>query len=682
MVQEVYRLQPKQARSLAGAIALLLSTSMVGLAQLSPVDQLSSMSLEDLTNTHVTSVSKKDQKLSRVASAAYVLNREDIRRSGMTNIPDLLRIIPGVDVARVTSNTWAISVRGFNDRYSTKTLVLIDGRSVYTQEFSGVYWDQQSVPIEDIDRIEVIRGPGGTVWGANAVNGVINIITRSSRDTQGGLVSAGTGSQDSAQGLIQYGGKAGSKGTYRVFGKYFNTEKSVYADGQPASDGWHGTQGGFRSDWDLSSRDTLMVEGDLYSAREGQNITDVLSNDLFQTRTFNDPIRVDSANLMGKWNHTFANDSQTTLQVFQSHVQRFDQGSDNYDTTDADLEYRFKLGERHDLVSGVSYRSNRLDYQGIYGYRYDRPRLTSNLFSAFLQDEIKLTNAVALTVGSKIEHNSFTGVEFEPSMQVIWAPDDRKAVWFSAARAIQQPAWFYSNSQLDAAAFPLAGGGLGLFQEQGNHQEKAEQLLDYEIGYRAQFHKRLTLDVTGFRSDYRQVVTLETGTPVFVFDPPPPHLLIPAVWSNMASGRTYGAEVFANWQVTNRWRLSPGFSFLQMKISRDPTSNDANVEGTAGNSPKHQVQLRSTLNLRHGWEWDSSLYYVGALNTNLGGTTSHIDSYTRVDTRLGWRIGEFGEVSLVGQNLLSPRHAEFPDVYEVNSTQVQRSVFARLTWHF
>jgi iron complex outermembrane receptor protein len=652
-----------------------------------PQSDLTQLSLEDLMKVKVTSVSRKEQSLSKTGAAVYVISQDDIRRSGMTNIPDLLRLAPGVDVARITANTWAISIRGFNDRYSTNVLVLIDGRSIYNQEFSGVWWDQQSVPLEDIDRIEVIRGPGGTVWGANAVNGVINIITKTTEDTHGGIVSAATGSQDGARGFVRYGGtigsKGGNKGSYRVFGDYSNVEKSGLANGSYAADGSHASQGGFRTDLNLTDRDTLMVEGDVYRAEEGQTITTVLSNTSFETKTFNSPIQAETNNVQGRWNHTFANGSETSLQAFYTDLYRIDQAEDDQDIYDLDFQYHFKMGSRHDLVSGIGYRHTTLDYDGFYNYKYSLPELSSNLVSAFAQDEIKLSNAVALTVGSKFERNSFTGFEFEPSAELVWAPSERRAVWFSAARAIRQPSWIYSNSTFDAASFPLQGGGLGVFRITGTSHSRTEQMIDFEAGYRTQISKHFSVDLTAFRSQYHQIATVETGAPFFEFSPAPPHLIIPAVWANQASGRTYGLEMFGTWQVSKRWRLSPAYTFLQMRVRRDSSSNDTSVEGQVGNSPKHQVRLHSTLDLPHRLEWDSTVFYVSGLAPVFNGSVSPlIASYVRADTRLGWHLGEFTELSFDAQNLLSPRRFEFPNVYQLNSTPVQRSVVGKVTWRF
>jgi iron complex outermembrane receptor protein len=634
------------------------------------------MSLEDLMNVQVTSVSKKEQTLSRTGAAAYVITQEDIRRSGMTNLPDLLRLAPGVNVARVTANTWAVSIRGFNDRYSNKVLVLIDGRSVYTPGFSGVFWDQQSVPLEDIDRIEIIRGPGGTVWGANAVNGVINIITKRARDTQGGLVSLGTGSRDSARGLIRYGGKAGSKGFYRVFGQYFNVEKSVTAGGGPAADGWHGSQGGFRAEWDLSARDSLNVQGDLFETGEGQTLTTVLPHESFRTATFNDRVKVRSGNLLGRWTHTFAGGSETSVQAYYSRVRRLDQGRSDDSTADVDLQHRFAPSPRHDFVVGAAYRYSRLAFRATSSFGFYPSPLTASLYSTFVQDEMKLTPTLSLTMGSKFEHNAFTGFEFEPGAQLVWAPDTRRTLWFSAARAIRQPSWLESNSRIDAATFPLEGGGFGLFQILGKPGRRAERLMHFEAGYRTQIHKRLSLDGTVFRSYYHRLETLETETPFFTLDPPPPHLVLPAIWDNRARARNHGVEVFATWSVTGKWRISPGYSFLHMRIRRDPGSNDDAVESSVGHSPRRQAQLRSSLNLARHWEWDVAAYYVGQLRNG------PVPGYVRLDTRLGRRLGEFLEVSIAGQNLLAPRRLEFVNAYQLHPTQAQRSILGRVTWRF
>ena len=343
----------RAARALS-AWVLAAAISTTGHAQQPPPTDLTTVSLEDLMNVRVTSVSKKERDILKTPAAIYVLTQEDIRRSGATNIPDLLRLVPGVDVAQIDANSWAISIRGFNNRLANKVLVLIDGRTVYTPVTSGVYWDQLDVPLADIDRIEVIRGPGGTVWGANAVNGVINILTKNAGATEGGLVSAVSGSQSKAQGLAQYGANLGGEGAYRIFGNYSNNGNLTAPDGAAAADGWHMLHGGFRSDWKLSPHDTVTVQGDFIETGEGQTLSLLFANDLPFTRTFNDAVSSDAENILGRWNHTFANGSETSLQIYYDRYKRQDQGTvDTLNTLDFDFHHHLRLGSRNDIVWGI-----------------------------------------------------------------------------------------------------------------------------------------------------------------------------------------------------------------------------------------------------------------------------------------------------------------------------------------
>jgi len=647
------------------------------LAQTATPRDLTQLSLDDLMNVQVTSVSKKEQMLSKAGAAIFVINQEDIRRSGMTNIPDLLRLAPGVDVARLDANRWAISIRGFNNVFADKVLVLIEGRTVYLDSGSNVFWDQLDVPLEDIDHIEVIRGPGGTVWGANAVNGVINIITQNTKSTQGGLVTAGTGSEETG-GLAQYGGKIGSRGAYRVFGRYFNINSALAPSGQNAADGYHGEHGGFRSDWDLSPRDSLTVQGDVCGSEAGQTVTTVFSNALPLHGTLNDPITNATGNILGRWNRTWTNGSDTSLQVFYDFDHRAAQGQvdETHHKIDLDFNHHIALGPRNDVVWGLGYRFEADDIRPGYAIQFLPPRSNRSLFSTFLQDEIKLANSVSLTLGSKFEHNALTGFEYSPSAQLVWTPSARHTVWASAARAIRQPSLVDVGLQLALAVVPLSGGAFAVPFLFGNPDMKAEQLRDYEAGYRSQLTRRLSLDVTAFGSFYRRLETDEPHAPFFTLNPGPPHLVFPLIFDNLAHAQNYGAELSATWDVTGRWRISPGYSLLRMSITRDPSSQDSSIEQTVGDSPAHQFQVRSWLNLRKNVDWDSTLMYVSAL--------SHlaIPSYVRLDSRLGWRVGESVEISVVGQNLLAPRHLEFLDSNGTNQTQVERSVFGKITWRF
>jgi len=653
----------------------------VGVAAQHPIpsaipSDLTKASLEDLANIQVTSVSRKEQKLSQTGGSVYVITQEDIRRSGLMNIPDLLRMVPGVDVARVDANAWAISIRGFNRRYSDKVLVLIDGRSVYNETYSGVYWDQLDVPLEDIDRIEVVRGPGGTVWGANAVNGVINIITKSSIDTQGGLITAGTGSEETAEGLLQYGGKIGTKGAYRAFGRYSNIESATFPGGGRSADGWHASRGGFRSDWVLSPQDTLTVQGDLFQTGEGQTVTALLANHLPDASTFNDRVTVGGGNILGRLTHKYSNGSELTLQSYYDRFHRYDAADNTEQKAAADLQVHFRIGSRQDLVTGTGYSLTNSNYVGAYFAFFVPPRRTVSLLSAFVQDEIKLTDSVRLTLGSKFEHNAFTGFEYEPSVQLVWTPRSRQTFWMSAARTIRQPSIADEDLRVDLTTFPLAGGGFGLVQLLGNRKLEAERLRDYELGYRAQVRSRVSLDATVFWSDYSDLRTLEPGLPFFTSDPGPPHLVTPLSWGNLARARNYGAELSASWDVTARWRISPSFSFLRMNVIPDSLSGDTGSAGTKGDSPAHQAQLRSSLKVTRHLEWDTSAYFVGRLNTG------PVPAYTRLDTRLGWALGESVYFSVSGQNLLTPHHLELLTKEQVRSTEVERSIVGKITWHF
>lgn len=663
-------------RVLATLLVSILAIASATCAQgpQDPSKDLTGESLEDLMNIEVTSVARREQKLSRAAAAVYVITQDDIQRSGATNIPDLLRLAPGVEVAQIDANVWAITIRGFNARYSDKVLMLIDGRPLHTPSFSGVYWDQQDLPLEDIERIEVIRGPGGTAWGTNAMNGVINIITRSSKNTQGGLVSAGTGSRETAQGLAQYGGKAGPKGTYRIFEKYFNISSSEFADDTRAADGWNSLRGGFRSDWNLSPRDSLTVEGELYRNGAGQTLTTVLDSDLPQVRTFNDQITATGGDIMGRWNRTLAGGSDMSLQVSYTRFDRLDQALvEILNAVDIDFQDHLKIGSRHDVVWGVGSRITNDGFSPGYDTTFVPRVRTNNLYSAFVQDEMRLSNSVWFTLGSKFEHNDYSGFEYEPSAQLVWTPSDRQAVWLSVARAIRQPSLEDADIVLDEAIVPVPGG-FGVIEAHGDPNLRAAQLVDYEGGYRVQASGRVSLDLAVFQSFYRDLETGEPGAPFQVSSPPPAHTVYPFYFRNRAHARTYGVEASVNWDVTRRWRISPGMQLMHFDVLRDPSSQDPTAEASDGDSPRRQFQIRSSLGLPRHIDWDTALYSVSNLD--------NVPAYKRVDTRLSWRAGESVELSLVGQNLLAPRHLEFGDGLEVNPVPVERSFYGKITWRF
>jgi iron complex outermembrane recepter protein len=662
------------ARYCAAAIALCLCTSGAVFAQTATGPDVSQMSLEDLMNVQVTSVSKKEQKLSETPAAIYVIDQAEIRRSGAINIPDLLRQVPGVNVAQMDGGHWVISIRGFSDLYGNKVLVLIDGRSTYRTTFSGVRWDEMDMVLEDIERIEVIRGPGGTVWGANAMNGVINIITKSAQDTRGGLAAASAGSRTNASGLTRYGGSLGSGGAYRVFGKYFNVGTEASARQVPADDDSRGLHAGFRTDWNLGKRDGLVVQGDVVRSQGGETLVNaVSSNALPLTSTFRDEIRYAGVNVMGRWDRAMANGSEMSLQFYHDYYGKTAYGvRESSHTFDLDFHHRLAVGSRNDVVWGFGLRTSASTLGAGYNLKFLPAELTDHLFSVFVQDEISIADSLFLTLGSKFERNSYTGFEYEPSAQLAWVMNSRHTIWASAARAIRQPARLDSGIRLDAAVVPLGDGGFGVVQFTGSQDLDAEQLRDFEIGHRTQINERLSIDSVAFLSLYRSLEAFEPHDPFFTASEGPPHLVIPLVLENSAWADNYGMELFASWNVNSRWRLSPGLSVLRMNLVN--RSGDGTTRETPGISPRRSFDARSFLNLRHDLNWDASVSYVGPLSST--------PAYARLDTRLGWRLGESVELSLVGQNLQTPRHAEQSDAYLLGHTLIQRRVFGTITGRF
>lgn len=627
-------------------------------------------------NVRVTSVSKREQSLARTAAAVFVISQEDIRRSGATNIADLLRMAPGVDVEQIDANAWAISVRGFNARYSNKVLVLIDGRTVYTPSFSGVFWEHLDMPLENIDRIEVIRGPGATIWGANAVNGVISIFTKSSRETQGGLATAGTGSQTKALGLLQYGGAAGQSGTYRVFGKYVDTGNAATYGGSEANDHWARMHGGLRSDWDLSPSDTLMVEGDLFSNQQNQTRRSNFMATPYNT-FFNSNFDAAGGDLVARWNHTLAGGSQTSLQTYFDTYRRTDMGvPEVLRTFDLDFQHHVALGERHDLVWGLGYRENRSSLSEGYALAFSPPSQTDNLFSAFVQDEIQVSGSWWFTLGVKLEHNPYTGLETEPSVRLVWNPaGSRHTVWAAASKALRQPARTDTGIEAEVARLPDGPDSVQVVRLYGNPRIQDEELRDYELGYRSELTRTLSLDATAFLSFYRHLEDTELQ-PARILPGSPVQVLLPLLFESHASAVDYGGELSLNWNATSRWRISPGYSYLHATLRDGPVSQGLAGFALWSGFPQNMFQVRSLLNLTRRTEFDQSLYYTARL------PGASLPGHARVDLRLARKLGERAEISVVGQNLLRPRTVEYGDSFGIVGTQAVRSVYGSVTWRF
>lgn len=630
-------------------------------------------------NINVTSVSKKEQKLSRVAAAIFVIGQEQIRRSGATNIPDLLRMVPGLNVAQINANTWAISARGFNHELADKLLVLIDGRSVYTETFAGVNWDTQDVPLEDIDRIEVIRGPGGTIWGANAVNGVINIITKPSKNTHSAMVTAGGGTQENAFGTAQYGGDLAGDFSYRAFAKYLDYTHSPDLEGDGSGDGWHLLHGGFRVDGSVSKNDTLTIQGDIYSGREGAEIVHT-SLDPPQNTTVQRRAGLSGGNILGRWNHTFSNGSDAKVQFyFDNNLRDGPESRENRDTIDFDFQHHLTLGARHDVIWGAGYRRNADQTEGTIDLAYIPANRSIQIFNSFVQDEITLKpNRLYLTMGMKLEHQDFAGLQIEPAARLAWTPSDRHTFWASSSRAARTPSRVDTGANIGLAAFP---GPDGVSQEVvllGNLQQQAEHVVANELGYRTQVNRRFSVDIATFFNTYKNLRTREQRTPYLLEAAGSSIWIIPLAWGNKMHGTTEGVEVSADWRISNRWTLSPGYALLLMHLHADPTSTDAtSAPDTEGSNPRHQIFVRSHLDLRRRLAWDTNVNYVDAL------PAQQIPSYVRLDSQLTWQLGESLELGLVGQNLVQDHHPESNDIFTiVNPSQIKRSVYARITWRF
>ena len=656
--------------SLAAAVLMAIPVW----SQEKPKD-LSEKSIEDLMDMEVTSVSKKEQKLSQVAAAIFVITQEDIRRSGAMNIPDLLRMVPGLDVAQINSNTWAITARGFNLQFANKLLVLIDGRAVYTPLFGGVYWDTQDVPLEDIERIEVVRGPGGTVWGANAVNGVINVITKKAADTQGGLLTGGGGTLAQGFGTLQYGGKVKEGTNYRVFAKYLNDDHFPDLSGQDADDGWHLLHGGFRVDTNLSTKDSLTIQGDIYYGEEGAVIVHSIfspPHDINVQRL----AELSGENVLSRWNHIFSKRFDTTLRVYFDRYKRDGpESAELRDTFDFDFQNHIMLGTRQDLIWGAGYRHTADKTVGTIDQAFVPADHAGELFNVFIQDQVTLKpDCVILYVGSKFGDDYFSGFDVEPSARLAWTPSNRRTLWAAVSRASRSPT--RRDTGLDAALAALPGPAKVALL--GNPKMKSEHVIAYEVGYRAQPTDRLSLDVTTFFNNYHGLESAESVGPFFDANSVPPLVVHPVTLGNKMYGTTEGVEVAVKWKVTDRWTLSPGYSFLEMHLHTETTSMDAmSVADAQGSNPGHQAQLRSHVELSSSLAWDASAYFVGRL------PAQSATSYARLDTQLTWKVGERVELRLVGQDLLGDHHLEFNDQFQsVNSSQVKRSVYAKLTWQF
>jgi len=667
----------KQLKYFVFFLAICTATA-AGYAQQaqSPAVDLASMKIEDLMNVHVTSVSKQDQKMSQVAAAVFVIAQDDIRESGATTIPDLLRMVPGLNVAQINSNTWAISARGFNSQFADKLLVLVDGRTVYTPTLAEVFWDTLDVPLEDIERIEVIRGPGGTVWGANAVNGIINIITKEAGETLGGLLEAGGGTVNQGFGLAQYGAKTRGGGTaFRVFTKYFNRSHFPDFSGQNGHDGSHLLHGGFRADSTSSKGDSTMLQADLYSGAEQETI---VHSELSPPQNITVPrhVSLSGGDILGSWGHSFSSRSDLTLQAYLDHYTNSGpEARETRDTVDIDSHYHLLIGSRNDLSVGMGYRYTRNRTVGTIDQAFVPPHEDGHLYNVFAEDQITLQpDRWFLYAGVKLEDNYFRGFAAEPSFRIAWTPSTKQTLWAAVSDAHRAPSYRDVGLKATLAALPGPAAVVLL----GNRGFEDEVVLAYELGYRTQIYKRLSIDLASFFNRYYDLQSIEPLPPFIEPNTSPALLILPKTFANNLYGTTGGVEASVHWKVTDRWTVSPGYSFLKIHLHTKPASQDlGGPADIAGSNPVHQAQLRSHWEFARGFGWDANAYFTGPLTEQL------VASYTRLDSQLTWDLLERVQLSLVGQNLLSDHHVEFnDDLALVNSSAIKRNVFAKIVWTF
>lgn len=635
-----------------------------------PDPDLFERSIEELGELRVVTVSRRSEPVREAPSAIYVITSEDIRRSGYTTLPEILRLAPGVEVARIGAHDWRISIRGFNSDLSNKLLVLIDGRSVYSPLYAGVFWDAQDSLIADIDRIEVISGPGSTLWGTNAVNGVINIITRHTRRTDGLLVEARAGDEERAVAGVRYGWDVGEDAAARIYVKYADRDASALPEGGDAFDDWRTARAGFRVDWAMNESDELKIQGDVYDAE----LSDLLRGD-FTLGTLPGPDRpgdidISGYNLLARWARRKHDGGNIRLQVYFDNTDRDIPGTFNErrDTFDLDFQYGFAAGA-HDVVWGAGYRLTSDDLDNTLFAAFLPEERTDETFRLFIQDEIGLwSDRLLLTVGLDVNHNDYTDFEWHPTARLTWPVDDRHSVWAAVSRAVRIPARLNTDLVL-TAPFDVPGLGVPLYVYlTGSPDYQSEELLAKEVGYRSLFNDRLSLDVALFHNDYDRLQTQELGTAQPVGDPPD-YLILPGTLANGMKGETWGGTLVATWQALADWRLQFQYAYLDFDLHLKEGSVDRNSLSVAGNSPQQQVAVYSFLELPANFEFFTGLRYVDELPAQA------VPDRLALDVSLGWYLREDLRLSLTVRDLADDTHPEFGE-----GRLIERSAYLAATW--
>jgi iron complex outermembrane receptor protein len=632
---------------LAILVLALFSYSVSVEAQDLELKKLKTLSIEELMDVQVTSVSKRKERIAETASAIQVITSEDIRNSGATNVPEALRLATNLQVAQVNASQWAISARGFNNVLANKLLVLINGRVVYTPMYAGVFWDVQNVMLEDVERIEVISGPGGTLWGANAVNGVINIITKNSRDTQG-LYAEATVGTEITMGNVRYGGMISDKLSYRVYGMGFKRDNTVFTDSADvdAGDDWQMLQGGVRFDWTPSAKDDVSLSSNFFEGRPDPD--------------GDKPVLASGGNAVARWSHTLSEKSGFQIQAFYDRTWRdFRNGfAEELSTYDIEAQHRFSLGQRHEIIYGGGIRMMDHNVRNLELFAFEPGQKSLYLYNIFVQDEVTLVKEkLRLTLGIKAEHNAYTKYQYQPNARITWLPAKTQTLWAAISRAVRNPA------RIDREFYLYLAPGLP-FIAGGNFQ--SEEVIAYELGWRTQPNKNLSIALSTFYNEYDNLRTVEPGPPPFG---------IPVTFGNGVRGNTYGAELSFTQQFTSRWRLRGGYTFLKKDLSVKSTSADQNNGSAESNDPAHQFLIQSTIKPSEKITIGTVLRYVSEL------PAPQVNEYFGLDLQVTVRVHKMIELNVTGQNLLQDHHTEFIPSSPA-AKDIERSFYGKIICRF
>ena len=646
------------------------------------MEDFTELSIEELANIEVTSVSRKPQKLSHAATAIFVITGDEIRRSGVSSIPEALRMAPGIQVARISTNKWAITSRGFNSRYANKLLVQIDGRTLYSPLFSGVFWESHDTLLEDIDRIEVIRGPGGSLWGSNAVNGIINIITKEAKKTKGALATQSIGTADHTRAGMRYGAPLGNAGHGRLYATVDNHPESLGPDGDGQGDDWSTIQSGFRTDLSLHPRTQMTFQGDVYTGQLNER-TPLPTFTPPYTATYENKNDTFGMNVLGRATHQFSIESDITLQCYYDRSEKEEaQQSWEGDLVDIDFQHRFHPTVRHEVIWGVGYRYYTDSLNTTDDFILQEPSVNDNLFSAFIQDEIDLSPSIQLTLGTKVEHNDYTEFEVLPNARVLWSPHASHSFWMAIARAVRTPNRIETQLCLRTSVIPPGSPGnpthlpMELLIE-GDEDIQPEELTSIEIGYRLSPEGSFSIDLTLFYYTYDDLIGLTPAPPKLNPTATPIRISQISTMENAMEGQTWGLELTSNWEPIPIWRIQTAYSFFRASITPKDGYETSVTDDSDHAAPAHQISLRSGLDLPRNLFFDLWLRYVDDIQENT------VAAYTELDVRFAWKPLPKVEFSIVGQNLLHESHPEFIEtLLWVQPAEVERSVHVQATFSF